>query len=116
MKTLSNDCSNLRNDAVKVREELRKEKSQREIYETQFKQTSQENGQCNNQYHVLYQAELLTNVSVIFSSPELKAQVGFSDRLLYVVYPSVCKHFTFSSRESIKLGTKHSLMKGIKTY
>ncbi|XP_078338802.1 coiled-coil domain-containing protein 150-like isoform X2 [Crassostrea virginica] len=50
VKTLSNDCSNLRNDAVKVREELRKEKSQREIYETQFKQTSQENEQLRKNY------------------------------------------------------------------
>lgn len=44
MKTLSNDCTNLRNDAVKVREELRQEKSEREMYESQFKQTNQEHG------------------------------------------------------------------------
>ncbi|XP_062594271.1 coiled-coil domain-containing protein 150-like isoform X2 [Saccostrea cucullata] len=43
VQTLSNDCSHLRNDAVKVREELRQEKSQRELYESQFKQTSHEN-------------------------------------------------------------------------
>lgn len=41
---MSNDCGNLRSDAVKVREELRYEKSQRELYESQFTQTSQENG------------------------------------------------------------------------
>jgi hypothetical protein len=44
VKTLSNDCSILRNDAVKVREELRQEKSDREMYESQFKQASQELG------------------------------------------------------------------------
>ena len=32
-----------------------------------------------------------------FSSPQLKASVSFSDRLLSVVCPSLCKLFTFSS-------------------
>lgn len=50
VKTLSNDCSNLRSDAVKVREELRHEKSQRELYESQFTQTSQENEQLRKNY------------------------------------------------------------------
>ena len=50
----------------------------------------------------------------IFSSPELTAQVSFSDRLLSVVRLSVrlsiCKPFTFSSSYSEPLGkfqTKH---------
>eukprot|EP00105_Crassostrea_gigas_P043617 XP_019927765.1 PREDICTED: coiled-coil domain-containing protein 150 isoform X7 [Crassostrea gigas] len=50
VKTLSNDCGNLRSDAVKVREELRYEKSQRELYESQFTQTSQENEQLRKNY------------------------------------------------------------------
>ena len=52
--------------------------------------------QCNN------------NVSLVFSSPELKAQVSFSDRLSSVVClsvrPSVCKLFTFSSSSPEPLG------------
>lgn len=50
VKTLSNDCGNLRSDAVKVREELRYEKSQRELYESQFTQNSQENEQLRKNY------------------------------------------------------------------
>ena len=48
--------------------------------------------------------EFFHDYILVFSSPELKAQVSFkahvsfSDRLLSVVCPSVCKHFfTFSS-------------------
>ncbi|XP_056014755.1 coiled-coil domain-containing protein 150-like isoform X3 [Ostrea edulis] len=50
VKTLSNDCTNLRNDAVKVREELRQEKSEREMYESQFKQTNQEHEHLKKNY------------------------------------------------------------------
>ena len=60
----------------------------------------------------------------LFSSPELKAQISFSDPLLSViclsVCPSVCKLFTFSSSSqettrpiSTKLGTKHPWVLGI---
>ena len=60
----------------------------------------------------------------LFSSPELKAQVSFSDQLSSVVClsvclsfcPFVCKLFTFSSSSgqiSTKLGTKHPWGKGI---
>ena len=56
--------------------------------------------------------------STVFSSPELKAQVSFSDHLL----SSACKLFTYLSSSpeplhgsiSTKLGTKHPWMKGIK--
>ena len=41
---------------------------------------------------------------VIFSPPELKAQVRFSDRLLSIARPSVCKLFTFSSFSPEPLG------------
>ena len=50
---------------------------------------------------------------MVFSSPELKAQVSYSDRRLSVVCPSVCKllHFDFFSRTtgpiSTRLGTNH---------
>ena len=57
------------------------------------------------------------------SSPELKAQVSFSDRPVSVVRPSVCPSvtnshiFIFFSRTtapiSVKLGTKHPWVKGI---
>ena len=40
----------------------------------------------------------------IFSSPELKAQVSFSDHLRPSVCPSVCKLFTFSSYSPEPLG------------
>ena len=40
----------------------------------------------------------------IFSSPELKAQVSFSDRLSSVVCPSVCKLFLFSTSSPEPLG------------
>ena len=53
----------------------------------------------NNTYLVLLQ-RLYTH----FSSPELKAQVSFSDRLSSVVGPSVCKLFTFSSFSTEPLG------------
>ena len=57
----------------------------------------------------------------LFSSPELKAQLRFSDRLLSVLSLStclsVCKLFLFFSRTtgpiSTKLGTKHLLVKEI---
>ena len=35
-------------------------------------------------------APALTFIPVVFSSPELRAQVSFSDRLMSVVRPSVC--------------------------
>ena len=45
----------------------------------------------------------ISNIELIkqklFSLPELKAQVSFSDHLSSVVCPSVCKLFTFSSPE-----------------
>ena len=50
--------------------------------------------------------------STHFNSPELKAQLSFSDRLLSVfcpsVFPSVCTLFTLN-----KLGTNHPWMKGV---
>ena len=57
----------------------------------------------------------------VFSSPELKAQVSFSDHLLSVCL-SVCKlsHFILFSRTtgliSTKLNTKHPWVKGIQVY
>ena len=67
--------------------------------------------------------------SIIFSSPELKAQVSFSDHLSSVVCLSICLSvclsvclstfhiFIFFSRTtgpiSTKLGTKHPWVKGI---
>ena len=62
----------------------------------------------------------LRDGNFFFSSPELKAQVSFSDRLSSVVCLSVCKLFLFStsSQEPLgqfqtKLGTKHPWVKGI---
>ena len=54
---------------------------------------------------------------IIFSSPELKAQVSFSDRLSSVC-PSVCKRFLFLTSSQKPLGqfqpsTKHPWVKGI---
>ena len=36
---------------------------------------------------------------MILSSPEVKARVSVSDRLLLVVYRSVCKRFTFPTSQ-----------------
>ena len=44
VKTLTIDCSGLRNDALKVREELRSEKTRREMLESDVGQLSAENG------------------------------------------------------------------------
>ena len=38
----------------------------------------------------------ISDLFYVFSSPELKAQVSFSDRLLSVVRPSVCSSVNFS--------------------
>ena len=61
---------------------------------------------------------------IVFSSPQLKVQVIFPDRLLYVVRLSVCHlsvafhdhifmFFRTTGPISIKLGTKHPWVKGI---
>lgn len=65
----------------------------------------------------------------IFSSPELKVQLRFSDRLMSVVRPTVCmsvrlsvnfSHFDIFSRTNgpnfTRLGTKHLNKKGILNY
>jgi hypothetical protein len=60
-------------------------------------------------------------VCCFFSSPELKAQVSFSDRLLAVVCPSVCLLefyiFDFFTRTAgpilTKVGINHPKAKGI---
>ena len=56
----------------------------------------------------------------LFSSPELKAQVSFSDNFLSVVCLSTFHIFIFFSRTtgpiSIKLGTNHPWLKGILVY
>jgi hypothetical protein len=54
--------------------------------------------------------------TLVFSSPELKAQVSYSDRLLSVVRLSVyIFDFFFRTAEPIftRLGTKHPWAKGI---
>ena len=47
---------------------------------------------------------MLHSCHLVFSSPELKAQVSFSDHLSSVFYLSVCKLFTFSSSSPEPLG------------
>ena len=49
-------------------------------------------------------AVLPSNFNISLISPELKAQVSFSDRLLSAVCLSVCKLFTFSSSSQKPLG------------
>jgi hypothetical protein len=65
---------------------------------------------------------LLSIWNFIFSSPELKAQVSYSDRLLSVIRPSVCLSvnfniFDFFSRTYgpilTRLGTNHPWGEGI---
>ena len=65
-------------------------------------------------------------LDMLFSSPELKAQVSFSDHLSFVVClsvrPSVCKIFLFGLLLKnqwpilTNLGTKHPWVKGIQVY
>ena len=67
----------------------------------------QKNG-CLNISFLLKNASQVTNTAEpLVSSPELKAQVSFSDHLSSVcpsVCPSVCKLFTFSSSSPEPLG------------
>ena len=71
-------------------------------------------------YIIKWIFKLLICINCFSSSPELKAQVRFSDRLLSICL-SVCKLFTISSSSpeplagpiSNKLGTKHPWVKGI---
>lgn len=44
MKSLSGDCNNSRNDAMKVREELRQEQTRRESAESDFSKVASELG------------------------------------------------------------------------
>jgi hypothetical protein len=62
--------------------------------------------------------------AILLNSPDLKAQVSFSDRLLSIIHPSVCLLniyiFDFFFRASgpilTRLGKKHPWAKGIQNF